>query len=106
MAAGLGVYVTLFDINMKRLRYVNDIVPDHVVTVFSNEYNIKKHFKTEDLIIGTVLIPGAKAPKLITKDMLKDITPSTVMVDVAVDQGGILKQQDQLTRIPPISPMM
>jgi len=88
MAAGLGVYVTLFDINMKRLRYVNDIVPDHVVTVFSNEYNIKKHFKTEDLIIGTVLIPGAKAPKLITKDMLKDITPSTVMVDVAVDQGG------------------
>jgi len=88
MAAGLGAHVTIFDINMKRLRYVNDIMPSHVVTAFSNEYNIRKHIKTADLIIGAVLIPGARAPKLITRDMLKDMTPGTVMVDVAVDQGG------------------
>jgi alanine dehydrogenase len=88
MAAGLGASVIIFDISMKRLRYVNDIMPSHVVTAFSNEYNIRKHIKTADLIIGAVLIAGAKAPKLITKDMLKDMTPGTVMVDVAVDQGG------------------
>ena len=88
MAAGLGAHVTILDISMKRLRYVNDIMPSHVVTEFSNEYNIRKHIKTADLIIGAVLIAGAKAPKLITADMLKEMTPGTVMVDVAVDQGG------------------
>jgi alanine dehydrogenase len=88
MAAGLGAHVTIFDINMKRLRYINDIMPSHVTTAFSNEYNIRKHIKDADLIIGAVLIPGAKAPKLITRDMLKDMEPGTVMVDVAVDQGG------------------
>ena len=88
MAAGLGAHVTILDINMKRLRYINDVMPSHVVTEFSNEYNIRKHIKTADLIIGAVLIAGAKAPKLITQDMLKEMTPGTVMVDVAVDQGG------------------
>ncbi|MFN2261955.1 MAG: alanine dehydrogenase [Psychroflexus sp.] len=88
MAAGLGAHVTIMDINLKRLRYVNDIMPSHVVTEFSNEYNIRKHIKNSDLIIGAVLIAGAKAPKLITEDMLKNMTPGTVMVDVAVDQGG------------------
>lgn len=70
---------------MKRLRYVNDVLPSHVVTDFSNEYRIRKHIKTYDLIIGGVLIKGAKAPKLITRDMLKDIHPGTVIIDVAVD---------------------
>jgi alanine dehydrogenase len=88
MAAGLGAHVTILDINMKRLRYVNDVMPSHVVTEFSSEYNIRKHIKTHDLIIGAVLIPGAKAPNLITRDMLKEMHPGTVMVDVAVDQGG------------------
>lgn len=88
MAAGLGAHVTILDINMKRLRYVNDVMPSHVVTEFSSEYNIRKHIKNHDLIIGAVLIPGAKAPKLITRDMLKEMHPGTVMVDVAVDQGG------------------
>ncbi len=88
MAAGLGAHVTILDVNMKRLRYVNDIMPNHVVTEFSNEYNIRKHIKNSDLIVGAVLIAGAKAPKLITKDMLKEMAPGTVMVDVAVDQGG------------------
>jgi len=88
MAAGLGAHVTILDINMKRLRYVNDVMPSHVVTELSTTYNIKKHIKTHDLIVGGVLIPGAKAPKLITREMLKDMQPGTVLVDVAVDQGG------------------
>ncbi|AWH84778.1 alanine dehydrogenase [Flavobacterium album] len=88
MAAGLGAHVTILDINMKRLRYVNDIMPNHVVTEFSSVFNIKRHIKNHDLIIGAVLIPGAKAPNLITRDMLKEMRPGTVLVDVAVDQGG------------------
>ncbi|MBT8299831.1 MAG: alanine dehydrogenase, partial [Maribacter sp.] len=71
MAAGLGAHVTILDINMKRLRYVNDVMPSHVVTGFSNEYNIRKHVKTHDLIVGGVLVKGSKAPNLITRDMLK-----------------------------------
>jgi len=88
MAAGLGAHVTVLDINMKRLRYINDVMPPHVVTEFSSVYNIKRHIKNHDLIIGAVLIPGAKAPRLITRAMLKDMRPGTVLVDVAVDQGG------------------
>ncbi len=88
MAAGLGANVIIMDVNMKQLRYVCDIMPKNVTTEFSNEYNIRKHIKDADLIIGGVLIKGAKAPKLITKDMLKDMRPGTVIVDVAVDQGG------------------
>ena len=71
MAAGLGAHVTIMDINMKRLRYVNDVMPNHVVTDFSNEFRIRKHIKTHDLIVGAVLLKGAKAPNLITRDMLK-----------------------------------
>ena len=88
MAAGLGALVIVMDINMNQLRYVSDIMPKNVITEFSNEYNIRKHIKDSDLIIGGVLLKGAKAPKLITKDMLKDMRPGTVIVDVAVDQGG------------------
>lgn len=88
MAAGLGAHVTIMDINMKQLRYVNDVMPNHVVTEFSSEYNIRKRIKDADLIIGGVLIKGAKAPKLITRDMLKEMHPGAVIVDVAVDQGG------------------
>lgn len=88
MAAGLGASVVIVDIDMKKLRYVNDVMPPHVVTEFSNEYNIRKHIKDADLIIGAVLIAGARAPKLIKRDMLKAMQHGTVMVDVAVDQGG------------------
>lgn len=88
MAAGLGAHVTVLDINMKRLRYVNDIMPSHVVTEYSSVFNIKRHIRDHDLIIGAVLIPGAKAPRLISREMLKEMRPGTVMVDVAVDQGG------------------
>ncbi|MDE0597791.1 MAG: alanine dehydrogenase [Dokdonia donghaensis] len=102
MAAGLGAHVTILDISMKRLRYVNDIMPPHVVTEFSNEFNIRKHIKTHDLIIGGVLIPGAKAPKLITRDMLKEMRPGTVVVDVAVDQGGCVETSKPTTHQDPV----
>lgn len=102
MAAGLGAHVTIMDINMKRLRYVNDVMPPHVVTEFSNELNIRKHIKTHDLIIGGVLLKGAKAPNLITRDMLKDMRPGTVIVDVAVDQGGCVETTRPTTHEDPI----
>lgn len=102
MAAGLGAHVTMMDVNMKRLRYVNDVMPPHVVTEFSNEYNIRKHVKTHDLIVGGVLIKGARAPKLITKDMLKTMHPGAVIVDVAVDQGGCVETSRPTTHEDPV----
>ncbi len=102
MAAGLGAHVTIMDVNMKRLRYVNDVMPNHVVTDFSNEYSIRRHIKTHDLIIGGVLLKGAKAPNLITRDMLKEMRPGTVIVDVAVDQGGCVETTRPTTHEDPI----
>lgn len=102
MAAGLGAHVTILDVNMKRLRYINDIMPSHVVTEFSNEFNIRKHIKTHDLIIGGVLLKGSKAPKLITRDMLRDMRKGTVIVDVAVDQGGCVETTRPTTHEDPI----
>jgi alanine dehydrogenase len=91
MAAGMAADVTIMDISIPRLRELDDILPANVKTVFSNEYNIREAIKTADLIVGAVLIPGAKAPHLITKDMLKEMRPGTVLVDVAVDQGGCIE---------------
>ncbi|NRB84786.1 MAG: alanine dehydrogenase [Winogradskyella sp.] len=101
MAAGLGAHVTIMDINMKQLRYVNDVMPNHVVTEFSSEFNIRKRIQDHDLIVGGVLIKGAKAPKLITRDMLKDMRPGTVIVDVAVDQGGCIETTKATTHEDP-----
>ncbi|MFT4835081.1 MAG: alanine dehydrogenase [Marinoscillum sp.] len=91
MAAGMGADVTIMDVSLPRLRYLDDIMPANVNTFMSNEYNIRELISTHDLIIGAVLIPGAKAPHLITKDMLKEMAPGTVLVDVAVDQGGCIE---------------
>ncbi|RSK29521.1 alanine dehydrogenase [Hymenobacter metallilatus] len=91
IAAGLGAKVTVMDISLNRLRELDDFMPKNVVTQYSNEYNIREAIKTADLIIGAVLIPGAKAPHLITRDMLKTMRPGTVLVDVAVDQGGCIE---------------
>ena len=102
MAAGLGAHVTIMDINMNQLRYVNDVMPNHVVTEFSSAYNIKQRIKNHDLIIGGVLLKGAKAPKLITKDMLRLMRPGTVLVDVAVDQGGCIETTSPTTHEDPI----
>jgi alanine dehydrogenase len=91
IAAGMGADVTIMDVNLPRLRYLDDVMPKNVHTMMSNEYSIRELVKDHDLIIGGVLIPGAKAPKLITRDMLKTMRPGTVLVDVAVDQGGCIE---------------
>ncbi len=102
MAAGMGADVTLMDISLPRLRQLDDILEKNVKTVYSSEYNIREAIKSSDLIIGAVLIPGAKAPSLITRDMLKTMRPGTVMVDVAIDQGGCFETSKATTHQDPI----
>ncbi|GAA5221821.1 alanine dehydrogenase [Membranihabitans marinus] len=102
MAAGLNAEVIILDINMQRLRYLCDVMDANVKTLYSNEYNIRKLIPECDLIVGAVLIPGAKAPNLITRDMLKDMKPGTVLVDVAVDQGGCIETCTPTTHEDPI----
>jgi alanine dehydrogenase len=91
MATGMGANVTIVDVNLPRLRYLEDVLPANADTVMSNEYNIRALLPHADLIVGAVLIPGAKAPHLITRDMLATMRPGTVLVDVAVDQGGCIE---------------
>ena len=91
MAAGMGADVTIMDVSLARMRYLDDVMPKNVKTMMSNEYNIREMIKQADLIVGAVLIPGAKAPHLITRDMLKDMKKGAVLVDVAVDQGGCIE---------------
>jgi alanine dehydrogenase len=91
IAAGFGARVTIFDTNLYRLRYLDDVMPKNVTTQMSTKSNIREALPTADLVIGGVLIPGAKAPYLITREMLKDMRPGSVIVDVAVDQGGCVE---------------
>ncbi len=102
MAAGLGARVTIMDISLPRLRELDDIMPANVVTEYSNEYNIRNAIKTADLVIGGVLIPGAKAPHLITKAMLPSMKKGSVIVDVAIDQGGCFETSKPTTHADPI----
>ena len=102
MAAGMGANVTIMDISLPRLRYLDDIMPRNVTTIYSSEANIRDMLPTLDLIIGGVLIPGAKAPKLITRDMLKILRPGSVLVDVAIDQGGCIETAKPTTHDDPI----
>ncbi len=102
MAAGLGAQVTLLDVSLPRLRYLADVMPPNVTTMFSNELTIRNLVQTHDLIIGAVLIPGAKAPSLVTRDMLSTMQPGTVLVDVAIDQGGCIETSKPTTHDDPI----
>lgn len=102
MAAGLGAQVTLMDISLPRLRYLADVMPANVNTMFSNELTIRELVQTHDLIVGAVLIPGAKAPSLVTRDMLSTMHPGTVLVDVAIDQGGCIETSRPTTHDDPI----
>ena len=102
MAAGLGAQVVIMDVNLDRMRYLNEVLPANVITIYSNEYNIRREIANADLIIGAVLIPGAKAPKLIRREMLKMLRPGTVLVDVAVDQGGCIETCTPTTHEDPI----
>jgi alanine dehydrogenase len=97
MAAGLGATVTLFDISADRLRYLDDIFGGRVQTRVSNEYDIARALTTADLLVGAVLIPGARAPKLVTKEMVQNMKPGSVIVDVAIDQGGSVETIDRVT---------
>ncbi|NOT09847.1 MAG: alanine dehydrogenase [Gemmatimonadales bacterium] len=91
MAAGLGATVTILDISLDRLRYLDDVLAANVKTIYSNRYNILEAIQRADLVIGAVLLPGAKAPHLITRADLKRMQPGAVIVDVAVDQGGCVE---------------
>ena len=97
MAVGLGARVTILDVSIERLAYIDDILAGNVVTLVSNRYNIAKAVAEADLIVGAVLIPGAKAPMLVTEQMLMTMRQGSVVVDVAIDQGGCIETVDRLT---------
>jgi alanine dehydrogenase len=102
MAAGLGARVSIMDIDLQRLRYLDDVMPANVRGLFSTRYAIRKQVENADLVIGAVLIPGAKAPKLIEADDLKLMREGTVIVDVAVDQGGCVETIRPTTHRDPV----
>lgn len=102
ISAGMGATTTIMDINMPRLRYLDDVMPRNVNTMFSSEANIRRMLPDTDLIIGAVLKPGAKAPHLITREMLGEMQSGTVLVDVAIDQGGCFETSKPTTHDDPI----
>jgi len=91
MAAGMGARVTILDISLERLRYLDDVLPANVTTLYSNRHNILDTIRKADLVVGAVLLPGAKAPHLVKREDLKSMKPGSVIVDVAVDQGGCVE---------------
>src|SRR4051794_8411907 len=97
MAIGLGADVTIIDLSADRLRQLDDIFGNQIKTLMSNPFNIAEAVAEADLLIGAVLIPGAKAPELITEEMVKSMKPGSVIVDVAIDQGGIVETIDHVT---------
>lgn len=102
MAAGLGADVTITDISLPRLRYLSEVMPKNIKTLYSSTHNIEQELLVTDLVIGAVLIPGAKAPHLITKEMLSLLKKGSVMVDVAIDQGGCFETSHPTTHAEPI----
>ncbi|MBQ8450723.1 MAG: alanine dehydrogenase [Bacteroidaceae bacterium] len=101
MAAGLGADVTICDVSLPRLSYLTDVMPKNVKTLMSSEYNIREELKRADLVVGSVLIPGAKAPKLVTREMLGLMEKGSVLVDVAIDQGGCFETSHPTTHEEP-----
>lgn len=101
MAAGMGAEVMITDINLARLRYLSEVLPKNVKTLYSSAHNIRMELPTVDLVIGSVLIPGDKTPHLITRDMLPLMKPGTVLVDVAIDQGGCFETSHPTTHSEP-----
>jgi alanine dehydrogenase len=102
MAAGLGANVVIMDVSLNRLRYLADVMPANVTTLYSNRYNIIEQIRQADLVVGAVLLPGAKAPNLIRREDLKVMQPGSVIVDVAVDQGGCVETIRATTHADPI----
>ncbi|MBZ4653083.1 MAG: ald [Peptococcaceae bacterium] len=97
MAVGMGAQVTIIERNPDRLRYLDDLFMGRVKTMMSNAYNIEKEVAKADLLVGAVLIPGARAPRLVTEEMVKQMKPGSVIVDVAIDQGGSIETIDRVT---------
>jgi len=102
IAAGMGADTMILDIDMKKLRYLDDVMPANISMLYSSEANIRSRLTEVDLIIGAVLKPGAKAPHLITKEMLSEMKPGTVIVDVAIDQGGCFETSMPTTHAEPV----
>ena len=102
MAAGMGAEVYITDISLPRLRQLDAELPANVHTLYSTEHNIRKELKNVDIVVGSVLVPGDKAPHLITRDMLKEMEPGTVLVDVAIDQGGCFETSHPTTHSDPV----
>ena len=102
MACGLGAKVYILDMSLDRLRYLSDVMPANCVGLFSSPATLRELIKKTDVVVGAVLIPGAKAPKLITREMLKTMKPGSVLVDVAIDQGGCFETSKPTTHGNPI----
>ena len=102
MAAGLGAKVTILDLSLERLRYLSDVMPANVTLVYSNRHTILEQIATADLVVGAVLVTGAKAPRLIRKQDLKLMQPGSVIVDVAIDQGGCVETIHPTTHENPV----
>ncbi|UCC26286.1 MAG: alanine dehydrogenase [Gemmatimonadales bacterium] len=102
MAAGLGARVSIMDISLPRLRYLSDVMPANVNLLYSTRYAVRKQLEDSDLVVGAVLIPGKKAPSLVTREDLKTMKPGSVIVDVAVDQGGCVETIKPTTHDDPI----
>ena len=102
MAAGMGAKVTILDLSLHRLRYLSDVMPANVTCIYSNRHNILEQIRTADLVVGGVLIPGAKAPKLIRREDLKLMKKGAVIVDVAIDQGGCVETIKATTHENPV----
>lgn len=102
VAAGMGADVTIMDVSLDRLRHLDEIMPANVTTVYSDLHAIQEHAVTSDLVIGAVLIPGGRTPVLISKAMLKDMLPGSVIIDVGVDQGGCIETTRPTTHAEPI----
>ena len=102
IAAGMGAHVVICDISVQRLSYLADIMPANVTTLLASEYNIRQELKDTDLVIGAVLVSGSKTPHLLTRDMLKLLEPGSVVVDVAIDQGGCFDSSRQSSHSEPV----
>jgi alanine dehydrogenase len=102
MAAGMGARVVILDVSLNRLRYLSDVMPANVVPLYSNRANILEQIAKADIVVGAVLLPGAKAPNLIRREDLKQMQPGSVIVDVAVDQGGCVETIKATTHDDPI----
>jgi alanine dehydrogenase len=102
MAAGLGARTVILDLSLNRLRYLADVMPANVIPLYSNRSNLLEQLEKADIVVGAVLLPGAKAPKLVRREDLKRMKPGSVIVDVAVDQGGCVETIKPTTHEDPI----